>query len=450
MKFNLQYFAQVQDAFGKELVEKNKKKIIPVITPPKVVNKPVVPTVTPVVAEGPRDLAARPFTRDDPGTYEEGVAFRATQQAQAEAQAQDAAKLATVPTQAVPTVPTGPTPEEIVAQKNAELVARSKKQAIDSLLRGFNISQGRLDQEEGAIAGDFRTKEANVRTRDTMARAGKGKFLDIGGLGKAGQVGQTALAQNVITGGAIGQLNQQELAQRADIQRRRTELITNREQGIADINAAIELQEIESSLRSAEAQAEYQREKEVLQESREYDDYLRQVELADDREIALFEQELLERNKALDFEIEEAQANNDSVRLLELTQEKAALDLQELAVRQAGDRRLESQRQAGRVDLEAQKQAGREALQTDNSGTTSDTYRPNISTINASLTNALGDTEGLSDEKIKDRTLEWIVGKSDVFMNDPDLLLNVLTRNNISPEELEEYETWRDRALNSQ
>jgi len=368
MKFNLQQFAQVKDAFGKELVEKKKKKIIPVITPPKVTSKPIVP-VTPFIS-GNESAKLRdpnlPFSVENPGTFEQGVQFRKDEAAKLAAGEKkvvlaDVGLTGSEVVSTTPVVPVGPTPEEL----NARLVATGKQNAIDSLNRAFGISQGRLNQEEGAVAGEFRTKESDVRTRDTMARAAKGKFLDIGGLGKAGQVGQTALGQNVITQGAIGQLNQQELAQRADIQRRRTELVVAREQGIADINSAIEIQEIESKLRSAEAQAEYAREKEVLTESREYDDYLRQVELADDREIALFEQQLDERNKALDFEIDIAVKNNDFANLVELTKEKAALDLQELAIRQAGDRRLEGQRQAGRTDLETQKQEGRELLASD-------------------------------------------------------------------------------------
>lgn len=339
---------------------------------------------------------------------------------------------------------------------DSKLVSANKQRAIDSLNAQFAKSSGRLDQEESAIAGNFRTAEGNVRTRDTLNRAGKSKFLDIGGLGQSGQVGQSAIAQNIATQGALGQLNQQELEQRADIERRRTELVAAREQGIADFETDAEIQRIESQLRSAEAQAEYDREKSTLAESREYDDYLRRVEFANDVQLLEEKNRLAQQNTILDAEIDDARANNDLVREIQLTNEKAVIDLQLEALRQSGRQQLESQQQAGRFGLENLRSAntqaeilarGEQDRLTDDAQNTNLT--PNQTSINTSLKNYIGDTEFLSEDKIKERSLEWITRNEDVFLQDPQLLINIMQANNITNEELREYEEWRDRALNA-
>jgi hypothetical protein len=256
--------------------------------------------------------------------------------------------------------------ENVITNKeelDSKLVSANRKRAIDSLNAQFAKSSGRLNQEEEAIAGNFRTAEAGVRTRDTLNRAGKGKFLDIGGLGRSGQVGQSAIAQNIATQGALGQLNQQELAQRGDIERRRSELVLAREQGIADFETDAEIKSIESQLRSQEANAEYDRERAILVESREYDEYLRGIELANDAELLQEKNRLDRENTILDAEIAEAVANNDLVREIELTKEKAILDLQSETLKQSGRLELEGKRQSGQFGLESRRQEGQLTLE---------------------------------------------------------------------------------------
>jgi len=448
IRINLQHFAQVIDAQGNTIEEKKKpKKTVPRLpaasapkpATPQVTAQPQVQTLDPV---GAGNNQMPDFLKMDDAQRAEQQRRRSVIESREQQ----------TPTVSTPTTPSGPTADEL----NAQLIAANRKKAIDSLNRQFDLSQGRLDQEESAIAGNFRTKESQVRTKDTLARAGKSKFLDIGGLGQAGQVGQSATAQNVITQGAISGLNQQELAQRADIERRRTELQSLRDQGIADINTEIEIQQIESQLRSVEAQAEYEREKAVLAESREYADYLRQVENADARDMKLFEQELVERNKSIDFEIAEAKASNNFVREQELTQQKAANDLQLEGIRQAGKLQLEGARSSNTL-----REIGARGAQSRATAAFKDTLRqeevsgPSQSTIDSGINNALQQQYGsqlelASPQDIKRTTLEYITSNADVFANDIGLLRDTLIRSNISESELEEYEDFRERALQNQ
>jgi hypothetical protein len=433
--------------------KKKKKQIIPVL--PKVAG--ATPPIDPVVKADPivePEIKVEPTVAVAP-TPKETVTATVTPTVE---------KLSSTPEI---TQQTGPTAEEL----NAQLIATSKKKAIDALNAQFAKSSGRLDQEEGAIAGDFRAKESDIRTRDTLSRAGKGKFLDIGGLGQAGQVGQTALGQNVITQGALGRLGQQEIDLRADIERRRSELVAAREQGIADINTQIEIQQIESQLRSAEAQAQYEQEQATLKESREYDDYLRRVELADDREIALFEQQLLERNKEIDFAIDEARAGNDLVREAELTKMKAANDLQLEGIKQSGRLQLENRRSANTLsEIGARNQAAQQQiLLRDQLGGQAQAEEEQlgglpVKTIENAISNEIErnvqtaiDSQSLSEREsgvnpisVEDRkqlALETIVQNADWFGNDANKLASILATYGISKFELSEYEDFVERAL---
>jgi len=454
IKINLQYFAQVIDAQGNiidDQKKKNNSKKTNVPRLPSVTKAPTQQTVTPQVAPpvvledktdpvGTGDNQIPDFLKMDDAQRTEQKRRREAIQARGTGGTREAQE-----------IPSGPTQEEL----NAQLVAANRKRAIDSLNRQFDLSQGRLDQEESAIAGQFRTKEGQVRTADTLARAGTDKFLNIGGLGQAGQVGQSATAQNVITQGAISGLNQQELAQRADIERRRTELNNIRNQGIADINTEIEIQQIESQLRSAEAQAEYEREKAVLAESREYAEYLRQVENADARDMKLFEQELVERNKSIDFEINEARANNDFVREQELTQLKAANDLQLEGIRQAGRLQLEGARSANtlrEIGARGAETRATEAFKDTLTGS-GEQFTPPYSSIKAGLNNALTDTSLLTSEEArrvnKQETFDWIIDNEEIFINDPESLKRLFIELPYSESEFAEYEDFRERATQS-
>ncbi len=435
---------QVKDAFGEETIKKpKKKKVIPKIKP-----------TSPVKATPKEDVVVAVATPKKFGTYEEGVESRRRQKAEADAQAKDTIVEEVVPTPKATVAPTE-TIEDIINR------IRREKEVANALARETAINQG-TTQLQGNL--DRTQAQLNQQQEGLDPRYGSAKASAVAGT----RVAQNRLAGfTPFSGQQSGRTLRQAQGIESDLQGRQSELdeqrqteeqgiAFNRQQAIDQFNTGLTslqqgatLAEIQANAQAADiasarlfdnaqTQANYETEKAALAESREYNEYLTKVENATDREVALFEQQLLERNKQLDYEIREAEETSDFARLQTLTTQKATNDLQ-----------LEGVKQANRSALESQKQAGRELLAGETDIPT-DTYKPNISTVNASLNNALGDTEGLSDEKIKDRTLEWIVGKSDVFMNDPDLLMNVLTRNNISPEELEEYETWRDRALNSQ
>lgn len=374
--------AQVIDPFGKQTVKK--KKVVPVI--PSVTNKPPVTKTMditpPPVVTPPRDLSVRPFTRNDPGTFEEGVAFRAAEAAKNQGEKvvlKDEGLTGSAVGSAIPKTETVATTDTV-----ADLKARSKaiqRQRLEESLRGLVGSAERsAGVETGRLTDEFRGAEGRLRTQDTMARAGAEKFLNIGNLGQSGQVGQSSTAQNVITQGAQSQQTAQEQELKAGVQQRLAEVKAQAAQDLANFDFDVEIQELESQIRTEEAEVEYQREKEILAESREYNEYIRNVEKANDIELLEIKSSIDNEKAILDAEIDEARANNDFSRDIEFAERQAAIDLQKEAVKAANDRALEGQRQAGRVSLEEQKQAGREALQTekDEAGGVKDRFDDNV------------------------------------------------------------------------
>lgn len=83
----------------------------------------------------------------------------------------------------------------------------------------------------------------------------------------------------------------------------------------------------------------------------------------------------------------------------------------------------------------------------DAKGGESDIGSPSISTINKAISSAVGDTLTLEPSEVKNKTLEWVLQNENLFLNDPELLRDTLLANDISVQELEAYEKWREGAL---
>lgn len=148
----------------------------------------------------------------------------------------------------------------------SQIVDTQKQNTIDRFKTAFEQTQGRLTQEADAVDPRFRQQESLIGTQDVMARTGAAKSREIGGLGQSGAIGQSEMAQNVITQGALGASREQEQNIRADIERRVSEAQMMRDQGIATAeseadlmimqNQLAELERIEADKKASEAKAE--------------------------------------------------------------------------------------------------------------------------------------------------------------------------------------------------
>lgn len=452
MIFNLQHFAQVIDAQG-NILEKEKPKV----KPKAKVNNTVVPSLpTPVVtAPAPVDKTQE---LDPIGTGNNKMPdFLVTSPEQAIKDKERSKRLEARRQREAGVNTEEETVKEKVKETEqvdiAKQIAEAKKQrAIQSLQAAFESTKSRLGAEREALVPEFRQKESDIRTGSTLARAGADKFLQIGGLGQAGQVGQTETAQNVITQGAISNLNQQELAQRANIEQRLTEAQMLRDQGVANAETEFEILQLESQLRSQEAQAEYEREQNALIESREYDAYIRDVEQASELQLIQEKNRLEQQNTLLDAEIKEAMNTNDFEREKVLAQQKAQIDLQLEGIRQSGRLQLEGARSANtrsEIALRGAETRATNQAKAELEGTNR-IDSPSLSTVNTAIKNAITSRYGefsTTEEQNKTAALNWITANGDIFMNDVALLRDTLLQNGITERELEEFENMRDKAL---
>jgi len=356
MKFNLQFFAMLDildpTKSLKSQVKKQTNPNIDILDSTK--SRPTTNKVAPRVPNIPKITAPTENNNQNLvrksdgkvfGTYEEGVEFRRRQAEQDAARAQDEANRNVTG----PVIP-AKTTQVAEAEPQVDTADQLRKRREAMLVRNFqNAMSARTRQaetERAQLTPAFRQARTDVETRNVMDLAGAEKLAQVRGEGQAGSLGQTELGLNVAKQGALTGLNQQELQARADIERRLTEDKMKLEQGLLNAQEEADIQLLEAEIRSQEAQAEYERERADLLESREYDEYIRQVENADERELLAFKQQLVERNKEIDFQIKEAQSTNDFAREMELTKQKAD-----------NDARLEGIRQYGRIQLEERRTA---------------------------------------------------------------------------------------------
>jgi len=166
MKFNLQHFAIVKDPFGDDLELKN--AVIP--NPPgQLKTVPTTNILKPVETPALRDLTTRPYTTADPGTYAEGQAFKAAEDAK------KAAEQATITDDSLIGTETETTRDaDAIAMQDA-INGNGSDQEISNVLetpKTTNISE--LIQRRNAEA----TKNIVAKIREYIA-AGKATQQDI-------------------------------------------------------------------------------------------------------------------------------------------------------------------------------------------------------------------------------------------------------------------------------
>lgn len=153
-----------------------------------------------------------------------------------------------------------------------------RQRALESLNNAFNTTKARLEQERQIAEQQARTQEGQIRTRDEMARMATDKLLGTRGLGTSGQVGQSDIAQNVITQGAQSALSSDLANQKADIQRRLSEAEMLRQQGITDFETEQSILQLQNRLNQINQQEERQYQQDLLNQQYAREDALRAEE----------------------------------------------------------------------------------------------------------------------------------------------------------------------------
>lgn len=495
IKFNLQLFAIAGGAQLSKLSVggggSNKKKKIdnPVTTTKN--NVVQLPSVTPVESEA--DKQRRLNAEADKKRYEADVALSEEYKAKGEVdptrmtmEQRKAAKNDSVvapgftPKTTTETVET-PSKQDIQEQ----ILQRQRDLAIENFKQAFARTEGQLKAEEEALAPAFREKRTGVRTEDVMARTGAEKLAATQGLSGSGFRGQAELAQNVLTQGAIGALNEQELEAKADIQRRLSEARSLMEQGIATAETQADIALLEAQLKDLEdkenlalAEAERVRSEYISTLGRFGQDYTaeinRIIEEGDPNEQwkiqyleAARQQKITDQNldpltgKPLgvtkdDATLEERAWKKISARIPLTSEEAQVLGVQEgyLAPRTTTGTGggLSASSTASLAKWKWDNGVPLTAEEARILGVPEGAVNPNISGGNNFLETADTILNPVTIDTISDNkksTLERLINNPELHGNDPTRLQAILDDQGISLEELEVYEDWRDRALSA-
>jgi len=230
-----------------------------------------------------------------------------------------------------------------------DLIAKEKRDLLVKKLKSaFNITSGRLGQEEAGVAPRFRTERGQIGVEDTMSREAQAKTRAIGGLSASGSVSQENIAQNVLKGGQLTTSRTNESNQRADIERRLSEATQLYSTGKATAETELEVANLTSRLEALDAQQAAATKQAETAEQRQYDEGLasteRQQQLSDldskrlyeltkadidnanDRETLILKQDMDIEMANIDAQIARAEAANDYAYKNSLYEKKFSLD----------------------------------------------------------------------------------------------------------------------------
>ena len=339
-----------------------------------------------------------------------------------------------------------PTPEQLrqtilqASEKNklAEL-SRTTDKAIDAVrLREQGIAPRIQGLKSTASVG---TQLGQKRLKDLFAATGMAAGT---GAAKAISAEQGLQSQ-------LGALDVQEAQERADVDRDIADIQSEKAFIERQIQAGTATAEAQAQLEALQSQQEAQAKAAEINSEREFKIFESNLEQFNEMELINLKNSLEQDNTVLDAEIQRLR----DTQLFEqdsLLKQQASEEAQRLqAIKNSNALKLAGINNA--ADIAQQKLRGQQSqadilLKKSLEGQV-DTLTPNQTSINTSLKNYIGDTEFLSEDKIKERSLEWITRNEDVFLQDPQLLINIMQANNITNEDLREYEEWRDRALNA-
>ena len=133
-----------------------------------------------------------------------------------------------------------------------QIIDTAKNAAITRFQNAFKNSQALATQQQADLVTDNRTQTGQLRTDDTMARAGTAKIQATQGLAGAGSASQTNTAQNVIQQGATSALTAQTNQIKADINAKLAEAQNARDTGIATAESEADITKLQNKLAALE------------------------------------------------------------------------------------------------------------------------------------------------------------------------------------------------------
>ena len=288
--------------------------------------------------------------------------------------------------------------------KSKQLRSALERSSVLGDRGGIGRSEALLTQTEG----DKRLSNINLDQQRYINDANQ-EIARLENEGKFEEARIVAEQKNKLVQNLIGETVRQEGIQRED------ELLARDE--------AIRQEDIQRE--EEQSQLDYERERAELEESREYDDYLRQVEKADKAELMQEEARIQEERDRLLAELDEATSQRDYERKKSLNSQLAAADV-----------KLEAVKQANRLELEAERTAGNLA-EIEAKGTEEEKTEPQYSDseIDSAIKNAIGPTDYTTPEEQRKIMNDWIVRNIKNITGDQ--LDNIAFTRGITEKELE-------------
>lgn len=156
----------------------------------------------------------------------------------------------------------------------------SRQANIAALQRAYQKSLGSLESERATIAPQFEASRSDIRRASMNQAKDFENFLATKGLARSGAAAQGEIASNVALTGAIGQSKTEEQRRLADIEKRRSELGTDLEFGIAQTEAQANLERMRAELQARQQADALAREDALIAEELARADALRAEETA--------------------------------------------------------------------------------------------------------------------------------------------------------------------------
>lgn len=357
IKFNLQHFAMLDDFTADKLIKKKKKKIQPSLESmtgekfveqkekPSLTRTPTLPTVSPVpppVQEPVQEAVTQAPQSEMPAWLQRPDNYKSIEERRALKAQKKAAET---------TAATAPPPQaDITADLEAERRNLQLRKMRDAFNRAFEGTRSQVEAAQEGLTPRFREERGRIGVQDVMSREAAEKIQATQGLAGAGARSQSDIAQSVITGGRLSESQARESAQRADLDRALLQAKQERDFNIAQAETDFALSEVEAKIRQEEARVANELRQAEIQDQRDYDLFLRELDKADARDTLLLEDQLNRENKELDFQIQQAVDANRNDLALELERTKAANNLKLEAARGANRKKEIELRSQGELE----------------------------------------------------------------------------------------------------
>lgn len=225
-----------------------------------------------------------------------------------------------------------------------QMVDVAKQAKIKALKDKFNTVAQRSAQEQQALTDTFRQQESRIGVQDVMSRAAGEKARAVGGLGQSGAIGQSDIAQNVITQGALGASRAQEQNLRANIEQRLSEAQQAMASGIATAETEATLTGLQNQLDTMNAQEAQAIEQAQIQSERDFTLLRDEIAQMNTENTLRLRNDLEQQNTLLDAQIQQARDQSMFAQEQALIEQKNQNALKIQAIDQANALQLQSAR----------------------------------------------------------------------------------------------------------